>query len=68
MLICPVVNIHSMTDTLKIALAQLNPKVGDIAGNAAKIREARGVAAGEGADLVVFSELFLGLPLGRRAA
>lgn len=48
-----------MTDTLKIALAQLNPKVGDIAGNAAKIREARGVAAKEGADLVMFSELFL---------
>jgi NAD+ synthase len=52
-------NIHPMTDTLKIALAQLNPKVGDIAGNAAKIRDARGAAAQEGADLVMFSELFL---------
>lgn len=46
-----------MTDTLKIALAQLNPKVGDIAGNAALVREAR--AAAKGADLVLFSELFI---------
>ena len=31
-----------MTQELAIALAQLNPTVGDIAGNLAKIREARG--------------------------
>lgn len=48
-----------MTDRLKIALAQLNPKVGDITGNAAKVRTARAEAAAGGADLVVFSELFL---------
>ncbi len=48
-----------MADSLKIALAQLNPTVGDIEGNLARIRKARGQAAAEGADLVVFSELFL---------
>jgi NAD+ synthase len=46
-------------DTLKIAIAQLNPTVGDIAGNLARAREARAEAAGRGADLVVFPELFL---------
>lgn len=48
-----------MTDTLKIALAQLNPIVGDIAGNMEKARAARKVAAEQGADLIVFPELFL---------
>lgn len=46
-----------MTDTLKIALAQLNPTVGDIVGNAALLRLARADAAAAGADLVVTSEL-----------
>src|SRR6478672_11377036 len=46
-------------ETLKIALAQLNPVVGDLDGNAAKLRSARREAAGKGADLVVFSELFI---------
>ncbi|MCK0209833.1 NAD+ synthase [Starkeya koreensis] len=46
-------------DQLLIALAQLNPVVGDVDGNAAKVREARALAAGQGADLVIFSELFL---------
>jgi NAD+ synthase len=45
------------TDRLAIAVAQLNPVVGDIAGNAEKVRRARKQAAG--ADLVVFSELFI---------
>jgi NAD+ synthase len=45
--------------TLSIAIAQLNPTVGDIAGNAALVRRARDTAASEGADLVVFSELVL---------
>src|SRR5215468_5905264 len=45
--------------TLKIALAQLNPVVGDLAGNADKLRAARQQAARRGADLVVFSELFI---------
>ncbi len=44
---------------LKIALAQLNPVVGDIDGNLSLARSARAVAATLGADLVVFSELFL---------
>ncbi|HVV92064.1 MAG TPA: nitrilase-related carbon-nitrogen hydrolase, partial [Hyphomicrobiales bacterium] len=46
-------------DTLKIAIAQLNPTVGDIAGNLARAREARAEAAGLGADLVVFPELYV---------
>ncbi|WP_099866695.1 NAD+ synthase [Pararhizobium haloflavum] len=47
------------TDTLSIAIAQLNPTVGDIAGNLEKARRARREAAEQGADLVVFTELFL---------
>ncbi|HEU0072342.1 MAG TPA: NAD+ synthase [Alphaproteobacteria bacterium] len=46
-----------MTDTLIIALAQINPTVGDIAGNIAKLGAARDAAARAGADLVVASEL-----------
>ncbi len=46
-------------DTLRIAAAQLNPIVGDIKGNLALAREARRDAARQGADLVVFTELFL---------
>ncbi|HJU30096.1 MAG TPA: NAD+ synthase [Hyphomicrobiaceae bacterium] len=46
-------------DTLRIALAQLNPVVGDLAGNSAKLRRARAEAAAQNADLVVFSELFI---------
>jgi NAD+ synthase len=42
-----------------ITLAQLNPTVGDIAGNAAKARAARARAHADGADLVVLSELFI---------
>ena len=46
-------------DTLKIALAQLNPTVGDVAGNTAKVRRARDDAAAMRADVVAFPELFL---------
>ena len=46
-----------MTDHIAIALAQVNPVVGDIDGNLEKLREARREAAALGADLVVFSEL-----------
>ena len=46
-----------MTDTLAIALAQLNPTVGDLEGNKALILGARGRAADQGADLVVCTEL-----------
>ncbi|MAU62408.1 MAG: NAD+ synthase [Parvibaculum sp.] len=48
-----------MTDKLRIALAQLNPVVGDIEGNLQKAVAARREAEIEGADLIVFSELFL---------
>jgi NAD+ synthase len=49
-----------MTATcLTIALAQLNPTIGDVAGNAALIRAARRRAAELGAELVAFPELFL---------
>ncbi|HET9271344.1 MAG TPA: NAD+ synthase [Vicinamibacterales bacterium] len=44
---------------LTIALAQLNPIVGQVAGNLARVRDARDDAARQGADLVVFSELVL---------
>ena len=46
-------------DRLAIALAQLNPTMGDVAGNAAKVRAARAVAASHGADLIIFTELFI---------
>ncbi len=46
-------------DRLVIALAQVNCTVGDIAGNAERVRKVRRQAAGMGADLVMFSELFL---------
>ena len=44
---------------LSIAFAQLNPTVGDVAGNLARVRRARDQAAALGADLVVFPELVL---------
>ncbi len=43
--------------SLSIAAAQLDPTVGDIGGNAARIREARARAAEAGADLLVTAEL-----------
>jgi NAD+ synthase len=46
-----------MTDSLAIALAQLNPTLGDIEGNLAKLRAAREEAARLGADLMVATEL-----------
>ena len=48
-----------MTEKLTIALAQLNPTVGDVAGNAALARRGRAEAARQGADIVLYSELFL---------
>src|SRR5277367_1911876 len=42
-----------------ITLAQLNPTVGDVTGNAAKARAARAQARADGADLVVLPELFV---------
>lgn len=46
-------------DSLNIALAQLNPIVGDVAGNAALVRGARALAHSQGADLLVCSELVI---------
>jgi NAD+ synthase len=43
--------------TLSIAIAQINPTVGDVTGNLALIRRSRDEAAALGADLVVFPEL-----------
>jgi NAD+ synthase len=47
------------TDRLAIAIGQLNPTVGDIAGNADKARRARIEAASSGADILALPELFL---------
>src|ERR1700733_9835846 len=44
---------------MKIALAQLNPTVGDFAGNSSRILNFAQRAAKRGADLAVFSELCL---------
>ena len=46
-----------MTDRYRIALAQLNPVMGDIAGNLARARAAR--ARAMDADVILFSELFI---------
>jgi NAD+ synthase (glutamine-hydrolysing) len=44
---------------MKVALAQINPTVGDFDGNAAKIRDNAAEARRRGADLAIFSELSL---------
>lgn len=46
-----------MTDRFTLALAQINPVVGDVRGNVERIRNARAKAAAAGADLVVTGEL-----------
>jgi NAD+ synthase len=46
-------------DRLAIAVAQLNPTVGDISCNLECARKARQQAARDGADLIAFSELFM---------
>ncbi len=48
-----------MTDSLTIALAQINPTVGDIDGNLGRIRDARAKGFEVGADLVVTGELLV---------
>src|SRR5437763_8549896 len=47
------------SDRLAIAIAQLNPTMGDVAGNTETARRARAQAAAENADLVAFPELFV---------
>lgn len=44
---------------MKIAIAQLNPTVGDLAGNATLVKEAAVRAVEDGADLLVTSELVI---------
>jgi NAD+ synthase (glutamine-hydrolysing) len=48
-----------MYGQLRLALAQINPTVGDIAGNCLLIENAVARAAGEGAHLVVFPEMVI---------
>ncbi|MGI8724994.1 MAG: NAD+ synthase [Methyloceanibacter sp.] len=55
---------NRIKDSFRLALAQLNPIVGDIDGNLKKARAARETAAARGADLVAFTELYLtGYPI-----
>ena len=44
-----------MVDRLRIALAQLNPKVGDLKGNLALGRDALARAVAEKADILMLS-------------
>src|SRR5213595_3327273 len=46
-------------DRLAVAVAQLNPTVGDISGNLECARKARMQAARDSADVIAFSELFI---------
>src|SRR5262245_12599661 len=48
-----------MSDRMAIALAQLNPVVGDIQGNLKRARAAHAEARAGNADLILFSELFI---------
>ena len=48
-----------MADRFRLTLAQLNPTVGDIAGNAALARDAWRQAADAGADMLALPEMFI---------
>ena len=48
-----------MTDIFRLMLAQLNPVVGDIAGNIAKARAAWEAGRDAGADMVALTEMFV---------
>lgn len=48
-----------MTDKFRLTLAQLNPTVGDLAGNATRARDAWQQGKYAGADLVALSEMFI---------
>ncbi|MCC5993677.1 MAG: NAD+ synthase [Rhodobacteraceae bacterium] len=48
-----------MSDRFRLTLAQLNPTLGDIAGNAAKARDAWAHAKSEAADMLALPEMFL---------
>lgn len=55
----PVSGPHASIPDMRIALAQLNPTVGDCVGNAQLVEDAVGRAATAGAELVVASELVI---------
>jgi NAD+ synthase len=58
------IKVSPKLDSFKLALAQLNPVVGDIDGNLKKARAARAEAAAKGADLIAYTELYLtGYPI-----
>ena len=48
-----------MADLFRLTLAQLNPAVGDLAGNAAKARAAWDQGRAAGSDLVALTEMFI---------
>ena len=48
-----------MADRFRITLGQLNPTVGDLAGNAAQARDAWAQGKAAGADLVALPEMFI---------
>ncbi|PZX18433.1 NAD+ synthase [Palleronia aestuarii] len=48
-----------MTDEFRLTLAQLNPVVGDLDGNAKLAREAWGEARSAGAGMIAFTEMFI---------
>jgi len=48
-----------MADQFRVTLAQLNPVVGDLSGNAAKARDAWKLGRAAGADLVALPEMFI---------
>jgi NAD+ synthase len=50
---------QAISSAIRIALAQLNPLVGDLPGNAEKLIAARAEAAARGAQLLVLTELFI---------
>ncbi len=54
-----IINAMAQNELLRVALAQINPVVGDIPGNAEKIAENIAGAREQGASLVVFPELTL---------
>jgi NAD+ synthase len=58
------IKVSRKLDSFKLALAQLNPVVGDLDGNVKKARAARTEAATKGVDLIAFTELYLtGYPI-----
>ena len=48
-----------MADTFRLTLAQLNPTLGDLKGNAKLVRKAFAKAKAEGSDFLAFPEMFI---------